>query len=106
MQGNFAFSEEFIGYIRNNWRMTYDKTSKLWVFTPLDCYHAVFLHVKERFQGRGVDVIPIPPFAFTLIENTIPFGDKTATKIKHHYDYYGDVHSKPRMTALPTKLYR
>ena len=25
MQGNFAFSEEFLGYIRNNWRMNYDK---------------------------------------------------------------------------------
>ena len=25
LQGNFAFSEEFLGYIRNNWRMTYDK---------------------------------------------------------------------------------
>ena len=106
MQGNFAFSEEFLGYVRNNWRMMYDKTHKLWVFTPLDCYHAVYQHVKERFEGRGADVIPIPPFAFTLIESTVPFGEKTATKIRHHYDYANDSYLKPRITALPTKLFR
>jgi hypothetical protein len=48
----------------------------MWVFASLEWYNSVYTYVRERFDGRSVDVIGIPNFAFTLIESTIPFSDK------------------------------
>lgn len=98
MMANFAFSEEFLQWIRNNWLVSYDKTTKLWVFTPLEIYHHVYSQCKERFANKGVDVIPIPPFAMTLMENPPPFSDKTVNKMLHKYDFSKDRLSKPRIS--------
>jgi len=56
--------------------VNYDKSIKMWVFASLEWYNSVYTYVRERFDGRSVDVIGIPNFAFTLIESTIPFSDK------------------------------
>ena len=87
MQANFAFSEEFLHYMHNNWLVNYDSTTKLWVFTPLEVYHHVFAHCNERFGDKGVDVIPIPPFAMTVMDNPPPFSDRTVNKMLHRYNY-------------------
>ena len=106
MVANFAFSEEFLHYLHHNWLVTYCKDTKLWVFTPLEVYHHVFAHVKERFGKKGVDVIPIPPFAMTVMENPPPFSDRTVNKMLHRYNFALDRDSRPRISMLPTKLYR
>jgi hypothetical protein len=62
--------------------------------------------VRERFDGRDVDVIGIPSFAFTLIENTIPFSDRSQGRLLHRYDYCKDLITKPQLTALPSQLFR
>ena len=49
MTANFAFSEDFLNYISKSFLVFYDKQTKLWVFTPLEVYHHVFNHCKERF---------------------------------------------------------
>lgn len=106
MSANFAFSEEFLHYIRKHFLVNYDKQTKLWVFTPLEVYNQVFSHTKDRFANKGVDVIPIPPFAMTVMENPPPFSDRTINKMIHRYDFSKDKENKPRISALPTKLYR
>ena len=92
--------------MRNHWLVSYDKTSKLWIFTPLEAYHHVFAHFKDRFANKSVSVIPIPPFAMTLMENPPPFSDKTVNKMLHRYNFASDKVNKPRISSLPTKLYR
>jgi hypothetical protein len=39
MSGNFTFSEDFYNYLKNNFKVNYDKSTKLWVFTPLEVYN-------------------------------------------------------------------
>jgi len=106
MAGNFGFSEDFYNYIKNNFQVNYDKVSKMWIFSPLDCYNDVYNYVKERYESRGVDIICIPTFAFTLIENTIPFSDKGEKKFLHRYDYTKDLINKPTLANLPESLFR
>ena len=76
MTANFAFSEDFLNYISKTFLVTYDKQTKLWVFTPLEVYHHVFNHCKERFGQKGVEVVPIPPFAMAIMDNPPPFSDR------------------------------
>jgi len=106
MQANFAFAEEFLVSVRRKWHMSFDKITKLWVFSPLDTYHEVYTQFRERFARKGVDVIGIPSFAFTLIEKTVPFAVKEEGKFRHSHDYRQDELMKPRLSSLPKRLYQ
>ena len=78
--------------------MGYNKSNKMWVFTPLAVYHDVFNHVKSRFTNRGIDVIAIPDFVFATITNTVPFSIKAKDVATHEYDYSIDDYERPRIT--------
>jgi hypothetical protein len=79
---------------------------KQWVFQGVDRYNKVLEYVKGRFGGRSIEIIGVPTFAFTLIENTIPFSDKSKGKYKHDYNYTQDILHKPSINLLPTRLLR
>ena len=93
MTTNFALSDDFISNFKSQFNLDYDHHHKSWIFSPLEQYNQVFNNVKERFETKGVEVVPIPQFIFSLLDDTTPFSDNQQF-------------NKPRLSQLPQKLLR